>query len=226
MKILVVAAHPDDEVLGCGGTIARYARDGHDVFVAILGEGETSRRSAGEQVDEQKLEALGANAKAAAKALGVSELITTHLPDNRFDSIPLLEVVKVVESLIDRLRPEVIFTHWAGDLNIDHVITHRAVMTATRGMTGGSVRELYAFEVPSSSEWAFGQFEGAFNPNVFLDISATLQHKLDAMNCYKSESRSFPHPRSHEALTALAQYRGSASGLDAAEAFQLIRRIG
>lgn len=226
MKILVVAAHPDDEVLGCGGTIARYARDGHDVFVAILGEGETSRRSAGEQVDEQKLEALGANAKAAAKALGVSELITTHLPDNRFDSIPLLEVVKVVESLIDRLRPEVIFTHWAGDLNIDHVITHRAVMTATRGMTGGSVRELYAFEVPSSSEWAFGQFEGAFNPNVFLDISATLQHKLDAMNCYKSESRSFPHPRSREALTALAQYRGSASGLDAAEAFQLIRRIG
>lgn len=226
MKILVVAAHPDDEVLGCGGTIARYARDGHDVFVAILGEGETSRRSAGEQVDEQKLEALGANAKAAAKALGVSELITTHLPDNRFDSIPLLEVVKVVESLIDRLRPEVIFTHWAGDLNIDHVITHRAVMTATRGMTGGSVRELYAFEVPSSSEWAFGQFGGAFNPNVFLDISATLQHKLDAMNCYKSESRSFPHPRSREALTALAQYRGSASGLDAAEAFQLIRRIG
>lgn len=226
MKILVVAAHPDDEVLGCGGTIARYARDGHDVFVAILGEGETSRRSAGEQVDEQKLEALGANAKAAAKALGVSELITTHLPDNRFDSIPLLEVVKVVESLIDRLRPEVIFTHWAGDLNIDHVITHRAVMTATRGMMGGSVRELYAFEVPSSSEWAFGQFGGAFNPNVFLDISATLQHKLDAMNCYKSESRSFPHPRSPEALTALARYRGSAAGLEAAEAFQLIRRIG
>lgn len=226
MKLLVVAAHPDDEVLGCGGTIARYAREGHEVFVAILGEGETSRRSGDKPGEEQKLQALRAHANAAAKTLGVTELIMHQLPDNRFDSIPLLEVVKVVESLIDRIRPEVVFTHWVGDLNIDHVVTHRAVVTATRGITGGSVRELYAFEIPSSSEWAFGQFDGAFNPNVFLDISATLPVKLDAMNCYKSETRAYPHPRSPESLTALARYRGSASGLEAAEAFQLIRKIG
>lgn len=226
MKILVVAAHPDDEVLGCGGTIARYAKEGHHVSVAILGEGETSRHSARQKAEQQKLQALAANAKAAAKVLGVSELLTYQLPDNRFDSIPLLDIVKIVEALIDRIQPNLMFTHWGGDLNIDHVLTHRAVMTATRGIEGGPVKELYAFEVPSSSEWSFGQFKGSFNPNVFIDITGTLQHKLDAMDCYRGESRAFPHPRSSEALTALAKYRGSHAGLAAAEAFELIRKIG
>lgn len=226
MKMLVVAAHPDDEVLGCGGTMARYAREGYDVFVAILGEGETSRQASRAQVDPQKLQVLGDNAKAAAKVLGVSELFSYQLPDNRFDSVPLLDVIKIVESLIARLQPQTVFTHWAGDLNIDHVITHRAVMTATRGIQGGPVKELYAFEVPSSSEWSFGQFGGSFNPNVFIDIAGTLQHKLDAMACYQGESRVFPHPRSSEALSALAKYRGSHAGLAAAEAFELIRKIG
>jgi LmbE family N-acetylglucosaminyl deacetylase len=222
--VLVVAAHPDDEVLGCGGTAARRAQQGDDVFLAVFGEGITSRYARREQGPRAEVDALHARARAAARIIGARDLLLFDLPDNRFDTVPLLDVIKKVEDLITRLRPGVVYTHHAGDLNVDHVVLNRAVLTATRTMVGCPVRELYAFEVPSSTEWHFGT-EAAFRPNVFVDIHDTLEAKVAAMQAYESEARPFPHPRSPEALRALARWRGSTAGLPAAEAFVLLRSV-
>lgn len=225
MTILVIAAHPDDEVLGCGGTIARLVQEGHDVYVAILGEGITSRYKQREQADRVLVEALHIRSQQVAETLGASGPFLYDLPDNRFDAVPLLDVIKIVEGLVERLRPRVIYTHHGSDLNIDHVIVLRAVLTVTRPIAGRPVKEIYAFEVPSSTEWAFGQFQPVFRPNVFVDISATLDTKVQAMALYESEAAPFPHPRSPEALRAIAQRWGSVVGLEAAEAFELIRSV-
>lgn len=220
-KVLVVAAHPDDEVLGCGGTMARFASLGRQVHVAILGEGLNAR---GKAVDEEFVN-LRKQAEDAAKTMGVAGVSFFGLPDNKFDSLPLLDVIKIVETEIDRLKPEAVFTHHASDLNIDHSVTHRAVLTATRPVNPDvSCRALFTFEVPSATEWSFGQF-GDFQPNVFVDVSETLEAKVQAMSCYSDEMRPFPHPRSAELIRALAQVRGSAAGVPAAEAFELVRWI-
>lgn len=223
--ILVIAAHPDDEVLGCAGTIARLANEMKNVYVAILGEGITSRYSQREQADVKALETLRKSSNRVSELLGVKELFLYDLPDNRFDTIPLLDIVKIVEALIDKTKPSAIFTHHGGDLNIDHAMIHRATLTATRPIAGQSVKKVYAYEVPSSTEWAFGQFTKDFHANVFIDVGATLEKKINAMGIYESEARRFPHPRSPEALRALAKRWGAAAGLEAAEAFELIREI-
>jgi LmbE family N-acetylglucosaminyl deacetylase len=225
-NILVVAAHPDDEVLGCGATIARYAREGHIVSVMILGEGVTSRDDKRQKLKRAKeLNLLKGHVQKANSLLGVKSIILHDLPDNRFDTIDLLTIVKLIEKQLVKTEPEIVYTHTNCDLNIDHIITHRAVLTATRPQSGNFVKEIYAFEIPSSTEWAFQRFEPTFCPNTFIDIKDTLTLKIRAMNIYKSESKPFPHPRSKEALIALARYRGSAAGLAAAEAFELVRKI-
>lgn len=225
MNVLVVAAHPDDEVLGCGGTIARHASQGDDVNVAFLGEGITSRSlERTKAMDEQKRLLREATSK-ASEILGVKETVHFDFPDNRMDSVDLLEVVKVIEACIDRFSPNVIYTHHAGDLNIDHVITAKAVVTATRPLSRYLVPDLYAFELLSSSEWAFGLHAEVFRPNLFIDIENHLDSKIRGMSCYQSEIASFPHPRSPEAIKALAMRRGSQAGLKAAEAFILVRKI-
>jgi LmbE family N-acetylglucosaminyl deacetylase len=225
VNILVVAAHPDDEVLGCGGTIARRAADGDDVYIAIFGEGITSRYADRADAQQELLTALHGDSRRVADQLGARDLFMYNLPDNRFDTVPLLDVVKIIEELVDRLKPEVIYTHHGGDLNIDHVVLHRAVLTATRPVGGSPVRSVYSFEVASSTEWAFGQYGGAFRPNVYVDIATTLERKITAMEAYESEARPFPHPRSPEALRAIAQRWGSQVGLQAAEVFELVRSI-
>jgi LmbE family N-acetylglucosaminyl deacetylase len=225
MKVLVVAAHPDDEVLGCGATMARLANEGHEVHIAIMGEGITSRHSDRRQADADQLERLHEQAHAAANRVKAKAVQLFKLPDNRLDTLPLLDVVKLIEGLVEKLKPEVIYTHHAGDLNIDHGVVHRAVLTATRPMAGQTVRDIYAFEVPSSTEWAFQRGEPAFRPNIFLDVSATLEIKIQAMACYESEARKFPHPRSPEALRAIAARWGSVVGFQAAEAFELVRSV-
>lgn len=224
-RILVVVAHPDDEVLGCGGTMARLAREGHEVHVAILGEGITSRYAKREKADRSKLDALRKDSRMAAKRLGARSSTFDTLPDNRFDSVPLLELAKAVETVIENISPDVIYTNHGGDLNIDHALVYRAVLTATRPLPGCAVKEVYAFEVPSSTEWAFSRLSPAFHANVFVDIAATLEDKIAAMSLYRGEVRPFPHPRSPEALKAIAQRWGSVSGLKAAEAFELVRAI-
>jgi LmbE family N-acetylglucosaminyl deacetylase len=225
MTILVVAAHPDDEVLGCGGTIARLAKEGHDVYIAILGEGITSRYERREQADRGMVEALHARSREVADLLGAKDLFVYDLPDNRFDTVPLLDVVKVIEGLVKRFQPQVIYTHHGGDLNIDHVVVHRAVLTATRPIQGQSVLDVYAFEVPSSTEWSFQQFMPSFRPNVFVDITHTLDIKVQAMSLYDTEVRLFPHPRSPEAIRAIARQWGTVVGCEAAEPFELIRSV-
>ncbi|MFI5114720.1 MAG: PIG-L deacetylase family protein [Terriglobales bacterium] len=146
-SVLVVVAHPDDEVLGCGGTMARLAQEGHEVRVAILAEGMTSRSPQRELADPKQLQHLHQQARQAADKLHVNEVVVASLPDNRLDTVPLLEVVKLVEDLIEKFGPEVIYTHHPGDLNVDHGVVHRAVLTATRPMPGHKVREIFAFEV-------------------------------------------------------------------------------
>jgi LmbE family N-acetylglucosaminyl deacetylase len=225
MNVLIVAAHPDDELLGCGGTAARLAREGHSVYTAILGEGITSRTAKREDADKSVLNRLKDCSQRVADLLGVKELSLHGLPDNRFDSLPLLDVIKIVEGLIERWRPSVVYTHHGGDLNVDHQVLSRAVLTATRPIAGHPVKELYMFEIASSTEWAFQQFAPAFQPNVFADIENTLPLKLEGMRMYESEAREFPHPRSEKALTAIAQRWGSVSGLKAAEAFEAVRLI-
>jgi LmbE family N-acetylglucosaminyl deacetylase len=225
MKVLVVAAHPDDEILGCGGTMTRLAHEGNDVRIAILAEGMSSRYPQREQADVQRMKNLHAHAQQAADKVGAKELILCKLPDNRLDTVPLLEVVKTVEDVVARLNPEIVYTHHPGDLNVDHGVVHRAVLTATRPMSGQCVREVYAFEVPSSTEWSFQRLEPSFRPNVFVDIADSLETKIAALACYDTETRNFPHPRSAEALRAIATRWGSVAGLQAAEAFELIRSV-
>ncbi len=225
MNVLIVAAHPDDEVLGCGGTAARLAREGHSVFLSILGEGITSRSKERAEADSAAIQSLHACSQRVAKMLGAQQLSLHGLPDNRFDSIPLLDVIKIVESFIEQRRPAAVYTHHGGDLNVDHQIVSRAVLTATRPTEGHPVRDVYMFEVPSSTEWAFQQLSPAFKPNVFVDISESLEAKLRGMDEYESEARQFPHPRSGEALSAIARRWGSVVGCRAAEAFELARSI-
>ncbi len=223
--VLVVAAHPDDEILGCGATAARLVHEGREVYFAVLGEGITSRHKNREAADPKSLSLLHRHAHAAAAVIGAKDIFLYQLPDNRLDTVPLLQVVKIVEELLEKIKPEVVYTHHPGDLNVDHGVIHRAVLTATRPMAGQPVREIYAFEVPSSTEWAFGSLQPLFRPNVFVDVNATLEAKIAAMSCYETESREFPHPRSPEALRALARRWGSVVGCHAAEAFELVRSV-
>lgn len=225
MTTLVLAAHPDDEVLGCGGTIARLVQEDEAVYVAIFSQGIASRYDEEHPPDGSLTRALRERSRNAAQLLGVKELFLHDLPDNRFDTVPLLDVVKLIERLIDRLRPRVVYTQHGGDLNVDHAVIYRAALTATRPMPGAPVKTLLSYEVGSSTEWSFQKFSPVFSPTVFVDVSATLDLKLQALQAYESEARPYPHPRSPQALRALAQRWGSASGLVAAEAFELIRDI-
>lgn len=223
-RVLVVAAHPDDEVLGCGGTIAQMAAQG-EVHIAILGEGISARYSQRGEVSSSELETLQQQACEAARILGARSVKFGQLPDNRFDELPLLDVVKIVEQWVKEFQPNIIYTHHPGDLNVDHVITFRAVLTATRPVPECPVRQIYSFEIPSSTEWAFQRLEPSFRPNVFVDISETIQTKILALSQYAGEIRPFPHPRSSKTLEVIAQRWGSVAGMQCAEAFELIRTI-
>lgn len=223
--VLVVAAHPDDEVLGAGATVARHVALGEPVVMLILGEGATSRHPTRESAPAAEVDALRTRARAAGAALGVKDIRFEGLPDNRFDRLDLLDVVKLVERVVADVRPRVVYTHHPGDLNVDHQVTFRATLTATRPAPAGLVAELLAFEVPSSTEWAFGRLGPAFAPTLFVDVTATLEAKLRALDCYGDEIRPAPHARSLEAVRAAAIRWGATVGLAAAEAFEIVRVI-
>lgn len=219
-----MVAHPDDEVLGCGGTIAKYANDNH-IYVAILGEGVSSRYAQREEARRNELLELQKQSRKAGRVLGVKENFFFSLPDNRFDVVPFLDIVKKIESIIVKVKPETIYTHHSGDLNIDHRITFQAVLTGTRPTGDCSVREICSFEVPSSTEWSFQKLSNIFTPNVFEDISSSIEVKLEALKIYQSEIRKYPHPRSLEALTIIAQRWGIVVGKEYVESFELIRKV-
>jgi len=222
-KILVVAAHPDDEVLGCGAAVARLVQEGHGVTTVILGEGVTARYSDGATGrQDQEKKRLKEQMTAANQVLGVKDVYQLDLPDNKLDTVSLLEIVQRLEEIKRQVRPDTVFTHHWGDLNIDHRITYNAVMTACRPLKGEPVRDIYAFEVPSSSEWAYPR---SFDPTLYMDVEGTIMQKIKAMRCYRSEMRPAPHPRSAKSLLAIAQRWGSVSGYTYAEAFQIVRAI-
>jgi LmbE family N-acetylglucosaminyl deacetylase len=223
MKILVVVAHPDDEVLGCGGTIAKYTRNGNEVHCLIMGEGISSRYEHRELAKKEELKALKEDAKKAAKILGIKKVFFKDFPDNRFDTVPLLEIIKAIEELKEKIKPNVIYTHYRGDLNIDHRLTFEAVLTACRPLAGETVREIYSFEVPSVTEW--NALDKQFTPNVFVDISNTFNKKVEALKAYKSEIRKYPHPRSPESLEIINKRWGLVAGGGLVEPFILIRSI-
>jgi LmbE family N-acetylglucosaminyl deacetylase len=225
MNILVIAAHPDDEVLGCGATMARLASEGAAVSILILATGLTSRLDFDQGQKEVLLRTHHDRAVRAGHLIGAREVNLAGYPDQLMDTVPLLDITQAIEREIERVRPDTIFTHHGGDLNMDHVIAYRATLTATRPVPGCTVREVYAYEIPSSTEWSFQRFEPKFQPNVFVDIAGSIEKKIEAMQVYESETRPFPHPRSPKALRSLAARWGSVAGLEAAEAFELVRKI-
>lgn len=221
-NVLVFAAHPDDELLGLGGTVRRLVDEGVAVRAVIMAEGLTSRAEARLDVGKAELEKLQSDSRKAAEIVGYKSIEFCGLPDNRMDGMDLLDVVKIVSRYVERHQPDTVFTHHHGDLNVDHRITCEAVLTACRPVGDCPVKRIYAFETPSSSEWNYNCRE-PFVPNVFFDVKGTLEAKIKGMSCYGSEMKDYPHPRSEEALVALGRYRGSGSGYALAEAFQLLR---
>lgn len=217
-NILVVAAHPDDEVLGCGGTIAKHRMLGDEVTVLFLTDGISSRDGA--DVDNDRVERRDA-AHRALKVLGVSDIIFETFPDNQLDSVPLLDVIKVIEAVAFRITPEIVYSHSSADLNVDHVVAAKAVRTAFRPTKSTSVNKILAFEIMSSTEWSF-DFAGVFKPNVFIDISEFWDKKIGALHCYEMEMRSSPHPRSFRSIEAYGALHGEAVGFGYAEAFELV----
>jgi N-acetylglucosamine malate deacetylase 1 len=218
-KILVIVAHPDDEVLGCGGTIARHSDNGDKVHVICMTNGVGSRNSTSKEIKDRKSAALD-----ASKKLGVNSTIFLDFPDNKMDSVPLLDIIQSIESVTKGIDPKIIYTHHYGDLNVDHQITHKAVMTAFRPTPLSSVKEIYTFEVMSSTDWNFSE-KNTFNPNYFIEITNYIDVKISALDSYKMELRDIPHSRSISHIDALAKFRGNTVGVDMAEAFMVLRKL-
>ena len=223
-KVLIVAAHPDDEILGVGATAAKRAAQGDTVRALILGEGQTSRWESRKEASENAVADLHRDTLESAACIGYERVSFADFPDNRFDHVDLLDLVKHVEAAIREFSPEVLYTHHGGDLNIDHQRTSQAVLTAARPAGDCPVKEIYAFETLSSTEWDFS-YTKPFCPNVFEAVEPFMQAKLDAMKCYRSELCDFPHPRSLEGIQISARKYGSIIGREFAEAFMLLRMI-
>jgi len=220
-KILIIAAHPDDEILGCGATVAKLVQEGAQAYTLLLGEGVTARdgnrnrEKRGPEIDELKKQMRNAN-----QIIGVKDCLSYDLPDNRFDTVSLLDIVKIIEKTKNEIQPDIVFTHFWNDLNVDHALTYKAVLTATRPLPDEPVREIYCFETLSATEW---EFPSTFSPNVFYDVSQTINLKKRALKEYVSEIRQYPHPRSLRAVELNSEYWGLRIGVRNAEAFMCVR---
>ncbi|WP_423751532.1 PIG-L deacetylase family protein [Salinirarus marinus] len=223
MTVLCIVAHPDDEVLGVGGTLARHAEEGEDVHICILSDGVTSRyddtNAATEEIEDRR-----GNARQACDALGAT-VNFYGFPDNRFDTVPLLDIVQTIEKEIKRCDPDIVYTHHYGDLNVDHELACQATVTATRPLQSSNIEQVLAFETLSASEWSTPASDNAFQPTMFVDVSNHLDRKIAALTKYENELRASPHPRTTETVRDNAAVWGAKSGVDAAEPFELLRSI-
>ena len=213
-RALVIASHPDDEILGSGGTIKKLINDGFEIVTVIVAKGRKE-----EEHHIQKFTSL------ANGHLGVGKVIFMQFPNLKLNTVPLHEITKEIEKLLDTYTPDIIFTHHYGDLNQDHQVTFQAVMTAARPLPGKKPIEILCFETVSSSEWTQNTQDKLFKPTYFVDISDTINDKLQALHHYDVEMRPYPHPRSYEGVQHLARVRGMTVGVEYAEAFEIIRRV-
>lgn len=216
MNILVVSAHPDDEVLGLGGTLARHAAEGAAVYPAIFANAA--------QVREGRDELRQACERSCAE-LGVKAPVFLGFPDQRLDTLPQIEVTQAIEALVKKHEPEIVYTHHFGDMNRDHQVLHDATLIACRAKPGAVVKRVLSYYVPSSTDWAPAEPHRAFLPNWFVDISGTIQTKLRALGHYALETPAFPHPRSLESIENQAKFWGSSVGFTHAEPFMLVRNL-
>lgn len=230
-KILVIAAHPDDEVLGCGATIAKECAEGSEVKIVILATGVTSRHeNISADLDETvkaELDKLYENSISAATVLGVKQenIVFGEFPDQKLDALPILDIMHFLKKIVQSFKPDVVYTHHHGDYNKDHRIVFDATLSVCRPYAGEHYpAELYSFEVLSSTEWAF-QTKDSFAPTVYVSVEDTIEKKKNAMVEYEGELKEFPHPRSIEGVDVLAKKRGSEISMPYAEAFEAIRLI-
>lgn len=222
-NVLVIVAHPDDEVLGMGGTIAKLVKNGCEVNVLIVTDGSSSQYR--DSIDlHQIIEDKKKETWACAQILGIKNIYYGEQPDMRLDCIPHIAINKVIEELIDRLHPDTVFTHFWGDVNLDHQNVFKSTLVAVRPVMGQMVKELYCFRVPSSTEWTPCKADTMFMPNIFVDISNETSQKYSAFEEYRTELRDYPHPRSVQHLKELDIARGLEVGQGPTETFILLRK--
>lgn len=218
--VLIVAAHPDDEVLGCGGTIAKHIDQGDKVHTVFMTDGTSARTNATQDSAKKRIETCDH----VKSFFGITSTHFLEFSDNQMDNIPLLEIIKKLEKVFNKIKPSIIYTHHHDDLNIDHRKTHEAVMTVARPIPQSIISEIYGFEVLSSTEWSTPQ-KGVFAPNFFVDITKQFNTKIKALKMYNDEMRPAPHSRSINHAEVLAKHRGYSVGLEMAEAFEVYRII-
>ena len=217
-NVLVISAHPDDEVLGVGGTINKHVNEKDNVFVLFITDG------ASNVYPEEKVNKLKESAKKCAKELGIKKTFYADLPNQLLDELPLLKIAQTIEKVIEEVKPSIIYTHSRMDTNQDHRVVFEATLIAARPLPESSVKRILSYETLSSTEWRVLPNQ-MFTPNYFVDISKYIDKKIKAFSCYTTEAKDFPHPRSAKGIRSLAEYRGISIGVEAAEAFVLIREL-
>lgn len=223
-KVLVLSAHPDDEVLGMGGTIAKLVKNGCVVDVLIVTDGSSSQYRDSDHLAEI-IEAKKNETRNCADVLGVRDVYYGELPDMKLDTTPHIRINQVIEDVIDKVQPDTVFTHFWGDVNCDHQNVYKSTLVAVRPVMGQVVKELYCYRVPSSTEWTPNKADTMFMPNFFVDIEQFSEQKYKAFACYSTELRDYPHPRSVQYLRESDKAAGLKVGLLAAEEFVLLRKL-
>tara|TARA_Y100000589_G_C27140465_1_gene624423 strand:- start:494 stop:1177 length:684 start_codon:yes stop_codon:yes gene_type:complete len=220
-NILIITAHTDDETLGMGGTIAKHKKNGDNIFAISMTDGVSSRN----KFNQKDIKKRQNSSSKASKILGFTWLDNKNFPDNKLDTVPLLEIVKIIEKYKIEINPAIIYTHCASDLNIDHKLVCQATLIAFRPLANANWSEIRTFEIPSSTDYGHNSVTGNFNPNLFINIKDYWEKKSAALESYKNEIMQYPNSRSLNKIKILAEFRGGQCGLEKAEAFEIIRVI-